>query len=290
VRAFLQRRLGLYLEESAELLADREPMSLDSLSQWRLGDALLGRALAGEDIEAVYAATRAQGVLPLGVPGRCEFADLREKVETLAGAAVSLRDGESLPPVPIDGTIGDTRISGVIRDVWPAGQLRCQFARIGGKHEIGPWIRHVLLNWASPQSPRPCFVVGPPARGAGVTAVRFAPPADCEAILRVLVEFYWLGQRGPLPFFAGASRAFVDALQRRPGDEDHALRAAAGAFSEGWQTAGDADAYTDQVFGERIPLEPGFRMFPDSDEPWVTFGEVSRRVLQPLLEHRSEVG
>src|SRR5262249_60465492 len=86
-RWFLQGRLGVYVGGDAELLAEREPIELNGLEQWRVGDALLRRALRAGDPETAWAVLRAGGLLPLGTPGRCAVDDATVRATALADAA-----------------------------------------------------------------------------------------------------------------------------------------------------------------------------------------------------------
>ncbi|MGH7860081.1 MAG: exodeoxyribonuclease V subunit gamma, partial [Candidatus Binatia bacterium] len=63
-RWFCQRRLGLHLGRDLELLEDTEPVELDGLAQWQIGERLLPRLVDGETVEEVLASIRASGVLP----------------------------------------------------------------------------------------------------------------------------------------------------------------------------------------------------------------------------------
>jgi exodeoxyribonuclease V gamma subunit len=55
-RWFLQQRLGIYLGRDAELLDEREPIELDHLELWRIGDALLRpRHASGAAVDDAWA-------------------------------------------------------------------------------------------------------------------------------------------------------------------------------------------------------------------------------------------
>src|SRR5262249_1180353 len=90
-RWFLQKGLGVYLGRDAELLAEREPIALDDLERWRIGDTLLQRATRGDAVDAAWPALRAEGLLPLGTPGRCAYDDVAPRAVALAGAAAAAR-------------------------------------------------------------------------------------------------------------------------------------------------------------------------------------------------------
>ena len=53
-----------------------------------------------------------------------------------------------MPAVEVDHEIGGTRITGYLREVWSSGQVRWQYSRLGGRHELGLWIRHSYASVA----------------------------------------------------------------------------------------------------------------------------------------------
>jgi exodeoxyribonuclease V gamma subunit len=58
VRAFLRRRLGLYLSDRTDQIEDELPIDLDALEKWGVGDRLLRARLAGTEPERAAAAER----------------------------------------------------------------------------------------------------------------------------------------------------------------------------------------------------------------------------------------
>src|SRR6185436_20355752 len=120
-RAFLQNRLGLFLGDDLEVMEDREPIELNALEQWFVGDDLLQAALRGEQIDDIRASMIATGALPPGTLGVCELDDIAGAAAWVAAATAAKRLGEPLDALVIDTTIDGVRISGTIRDRWPAG-------------------------------------------------------------------------------------------------------------------------------------------------------------------------
>ncbi|MBP1683959.1 MAG: helicase/exodeoxyribonuclease gamma subunit [Deltaproteobacteria bacterium] len=297
-RALLQRRLGLHLGDDAPALLDREPIAPDALEQWSIGDDLLARTLEGDDLRVAFSAIKASGVLPLGTPGNCLYEELQPRVTALAASAVPLIGGTRLEPVVVDRTLGDgTRITGVLRNLWPAGQVECTYSKLGGTRELRLWIRHVILNWAAPESvPRASTLVGRPAKDDGPVCLRFRPVGNPEAILQQLVALYRRGQQCPLPFFPKSSRAYVEALLSSGGDERRASTDAKKKFKVDRHAAvpGDAeDPYVQQIFGNTNPLDPACPLLcvtaPLYDSfDMRTFAEIARAVFEPLLQHRED--
>jgi exodeoxyribonuclease V gamma subunit len=278
VRAFVQRRLLVILGRDAEPVENREPLVLDSLERWSVGDALLARALRGEPPRDAVESLLASGALPPGTPGACTYEDLLPEVESIAARALDLAAGGALPVRTIDVRCAGFRVTGAIDGLVRRGQLAVQFAKIGGKREVGLWIKHLLLACAG----EPCesWIVARASDGGGHAVARLVPPRDAGRRLEELLALYRLGQTTPLPFFPRTSRAYVEALREpgRTGDVERALGAARTEY-EG-KFAEKNDPYTRLVFGGRDPLEVG------TGE--TSFARVACKVFAPLLDHREE--
>ncbi|MEW6271046.1 MAG: exodeoxyribonuclease V subunit gamma [Thermodesulfobacteriota bacterium] len=282
VRAFVQRRLLVILGRDAEPVENREPLVLDSLERWAVGDALLSRALRGEDVRDAMHAVLASGALPPGAPGACTYGELLPEVEAIAAKALELGAGGALAPRPVDVRCAGFRITGAIDDLFPRGQVAVQFAKIGGKREIGLWIKHLVL--ACTGEPCESWMVARASDGGGRAVARFVPPRAAEAHLEALLGLYRIGQAAPLPFFPRTSRAYVETLRAQAGP-DAAARAlaAARAAYEGRFPEKD-DPYTRLVFDTASPLEAG----TPGDGSAASFAQIAGEVFAPLLEHREE--
>ena len=289
-RAFLQRRLQLYLGGDTPIVEDREPMEVDQLGAWEIGHDLLERCVRGEDLGTAFAAVRASGVLPVGVPGECVYADLRPPVELIGRRARELMTGGHCAPVEVHVQCGDFRITGVLHDLWPAGLIRHQFSRLGGRHELGVWIRHLVLNLLAPSTcKRTSYIVGRAANDDPAVVVRFGPVSDPAATLRELLHLYWIGQTYPLPLFPRTSRLYVEELlSGRPGDREAlAIAAARRAYAAKPHTpvpADEEDVYVQQLFCGSDPFAATAGRSPAS-----SFTAVARAVFAPLLAHREVI-
>ena len=290
-RSFLRSRLGLSLPDEGAEIPDREPMSLEGLARWQLGDALLSRAIAGEDLSQAATSVRAAGALPLGVPGELVYEELAAEVSKLATRSRSLREGVALEPLLVDATLAGTRIVGSIGSRWPVGLVRHQFSKLGGRQELGLWIRHLVLSWlCPPDCSSRSHLVGRPAGRTSGTGVVFGPLEDPQTVLRDLIELYWLGQTLPLPLFARSSRAYAERLQSaRQQSEFERRRAALEAARQVWDdsyamTPEKDDPFIRQLFRDLDPLSPDFE-----PAPGLGFEALASRVFGPLLACREEV-
>jgi exodeoxyribonuclease V gamma subunit len=286
-KAFLERRLALRLGGDLDVLEDREPLELDALARWKVGDDLLKRFLAGDDLEHAFAPVRASGAIPSGTVGECLYQDLRGEVEDIGREARRLREDAAPRPVPIDVTIAGVRVTGALAEVWPRGQIRCQYSRLGRASEIDLWIRHLLLCVSSPDECQArTFAAGRVEKGSGLLVVRFERVAEPREILEELVRSYLRGLSMPIPFFAQTARAYCSSLVK---GEQVALAEARRVFEPGdYNPAAEGDdPYVARLYEGRDPLDPDFRMFDrESAEP-LSFDRVARVVLSPLLAART---
>lgn len=280
-RRFLQLCLGLTLRKREDTVDDREPIMLDPLARWRLGDRLLQRALRGESLADLYPLICAAGELPHGRLGRCAYEAIAPEVEAIAKAAFAARGGARAAPLEIDLRVDGVRLTGLLRDLWPLGQVAAQYSRLGRQHELKHWIRHLVLNAACGR--RRTVLVGRPPDGSEAVReiVSWRPVADPERELASLLELYRIGQRYPLPLFRRSSRAYAEAL-RHGHSHARALDVAAREWTN-FNGLGDGDEpHVERLYGGRPPfsaeLPPGVP----------SFAEVARRVYDPFFEHLEE--
>jgi exodeoxyribonuclease V gamma subunit len=287
-RGFLQQRLGLHIRDEG-VMDTRDPFELDDLEQWAIGQELLRRRLAGEDLAEAFASMAAVGRLPQGTPGRCLYEELSRTAMVLADATRREVDGERLEALAVDEPLGGVRLTGAIRDLWRGGQARWQYGKRAAKHELGSWIRHLALCLApSDRVLRRTVLV---ARSADDESevIRFGAVATEKArsLLTSLIELRRLGSTLPLPFFPEASFSFVATLHRF-GDEARALTEARKEFRLAYDSAGRRDPYVSLAFGGRDPLRPGFRLFEGAGDEAPSFRDLAIAICEPLFDYRSE--
>ncbi len=270
-RTYLQRRLRLYLGGDLGALETREPLDLDALERWKLGDAMLNRALGGQVVD--FASVARLGSLPVGSLGEIVY----EQIESAVSQIATVGRGAESRLVAIDRPLAGFRVSGTIETVDDHQQRWSQYSKLGGRLELALWIRHLLLCHELPEAAIRSHLVGRLAKGAGM--ITFEPCAAAEQILEGLVSLYAEGMRLPLPLFRNASRAFVEKLAKT-GSADGARRAAERGF-RGDAFDDSSDPYVRQVYGERNPFSAGD---PAADDA----ARIARIVYEPLLAARNE--
>ncbi len=272
LKYLLNRRLGVDLGERSIALSDREPVELDPLERYALGDALLALRIEGFDEQATRELARASGLLPPGTPGHLDHDDVMAIVEPIAERVKMLRDGGRRPDLELAVSLPDgTQLTGEVSQRWAKGVLWHQFARVSGRHVLSLWIRHLALCLAAePLAARRSHLVG---RGEGGTplCVQFRKVDEPAVHLAELVRWFREGQTRPLQLFPKAGYAYVRELRRGKA----ASSALWSAQKLWWSDEHGRDPHVRRVF-DRNGIDPE------------AFAGLSEAVFGPLLDHMAD--
>lgn len=290
VRHLLRHRLGVDLREREVAIGDREPVELDPLDRYQIGDVLLGLCLEGVEGDRLERLARASGLLAPGTPGHLDHREIMATVGPLAARVRELRDGERQPDLALSLELADAhRLTGAVGDRWTRGRVGHQFARISGKNVIALWLRHLALcAAASAGDERRSYLVGRAAAGQAVQTIALGPVADPATTFSELIALYRMGQREPLALFPKSADLFVR-LQREGKDEAAALREAERLWLDkerGW------DPHVARTFpadGAVLRSPAAARLGSSAARLASDFAALARRVFGPLYDYL-EVG
>ncbi len=220
IEVFFRTRLGLWPEDGAVGLIDREPGRLDpGLPAWAVTDALVRAALAGASV-ALHGPTwdrlLAGPLLPLGMPGEQAFEAAAAVARGIAERITAARRGVDRAPLTVRRRVRELELTGRIGDlqepdqrvVWRAGQPRDPYV-------LDLWLHHLLLCATGWQGASQLVASGHDVR------IEPVPPARAEALLDDLVLLYEAGQALPLLFFPEPSREWAQAVAA--GEDDPSL-------------------------------------------------------------------
>lgn len=283
IRTFAQQQLGLHMGIDLAPLEDREPVALDALDSWKLGNGLLELALAGAEPSELLPIARARGELPLGTLGELECEQILPHALALSRATLQHRRGERLDPLPLAIDVDGLRITGALHDLFPGAHLTTSYSKVGKRFELVHFLKHVLLCCAQARDPQPGYpqrsVVVARGEGAGeIRVVEFEAMFDPEATLRALLALVRAGRTWPLPFTYDAGRAYAGCVFENGRDRDAALRVAQRVFDD--ERIGDAnDDYVKLFY-------PSFERLAQGASPH-TFPEIATAVFEPFYRHRS---
>jgi exodeoxyribonuclease V gamma subunit len=264
-RWLLTRRLGIRLDEEGALLDDVEPMSIEGLERYELGERLAARCIEGLEAGALLPAVRALGRIPPGTPGECWFHDLCAGADAFAARVKPHLQGEPLGTIDLDCALGPFRLMGRLDLGRPAALVQYRYADIRAKDLLRAWVHHLSLGiGAGDRYPGRCVVLG---RDRGYS---LGPVPDGERLLAGLLDLYWRGLTMPLRFFPETARVYVAGLLKGKTDEE-AHKAAVRLWGADRGYPEGKDPYVRLCFGEPEPLDAEFR-------------ELAGAILRPLLE------
>jgi exodeoxyribonuclease V gamma subunit len=292
-RTFARERLGLSLPRLEEARPDLDPVRLDPLERFGLGEALLAERLERATPEDAAARLEARPTLPSGLPGRLAARSVEQEVEAIVAAARALGQGRERTDAAVDLRLtldsGDAvRLVGRLDGLRQEGRIEVGFQRLGGSAELSVWIRHLVLcacvEAGLPVTPESVLVGRPPKPGVHDRAVGFEAVAEPLTRLAELAGWALEGDRRPLPFFPRASREFAE-------------KAAAGKLEQAWRSAhkellgGEDGGYGTPEFDRALeyplvwegsaPLAPA-----GSGGLQARFDAVAEAFFKPLLEAR----
>jgi exodeoxyribonuclease V gamma subunit len=297
VQWFLERRLGLRLEDASGSLADREPVELGGLERHALGTDLLGWDIEDHFPADPEAVLRAGGRLPLGTPGRFSLGPITVGAATIARAVRGSPLGPTIAPRILDVLLGPVRLVGQVSGLHEHGLLVSQYGRIRADHRLAHWVRHLALTASGFEAARPSRLVGrDDVSGVEAMDLPAIDMAVARGHLEELAQLFLTGQRVPLVFFPETSNAYalayLDALDAGQDSADATRRAvhAAGALWTRQRKNGELYGDGTSVWVRRVlgdpapcPAEPGFTIPGLEDVATPTFHDLALAVWRPLI-------
>ena len=262
------KRLKILLPEDRSALEEREVFALQGLEEYALKEWLVDLRLRGHDRASAERLVQASAHLPLGDVGQAQYQSLWREVEAFVKRLAPHQAAGFLEPRNIDVSIDDFRVIGRLDRITPTGLLHFRCTKIKAKDQIRAWIKHLVWNTLNP--------------AAGTTVLigndrmeRYQPVDQPSALLRKLLQLYWVGLTRPLRFFPVTSHAYAEAELSAKDAWAQARQA-----WEGKEFAGlpgeKNDPYIALFFRNLDPLDDEFR-------------DQALTVFQPLLKHRQDL-
>lgn len=287
-RWFLEKRLGLFLGHREILLPEREPISLDYLSQYALAREFLEVRLAGElGEEELFRRWQGQGRLPLGASAQCVFSEIVARVAPVLAALSPFVSGDKLPPLSVELPLGPgLTLTGTLQGRQAHGLVCGTNSRLHGRVLFPAWLDHLFLCAAQPvDQGRETIIVG---RGEKDRAelLRLRPVAGAVELLARLAGLYAGGLNRPLLFFPESSHVFARAWLKETGSEEErgrvALARARETYGGNWQVSGEGETpWPRQLFAGTDPLAADQAVAAGT----TSFAELACSLFNPLLDH-----
>lgn len=282
-RAFVRQRLGLSLPgDDGQTPSEAIPSTLRGLDAWRVGDAIVGAWLDGQDAERAVEVIRARGLVPPGELATEDMRTVREHAQRIVALCerIGIAAATSRVGMDVDVALPDgRRLTGTVPDTVKAGLLSVGYSRVSPKRRLATWARWLALVAHDPSSEPKAVTVGRHAwkRGraqASVLEPARLPHVDARAAateqLARLVDLYDRGMRAPIPLYCDSSAKSAE--QRRSGE------LATRYVDKEWETNSyapfpreDVDPYHLLVLGGQVPTDDLFaERCVDTDEgSWV---------------------
>jgi exodeoxyribonuclease V gamma subunit len=258
VKFLLNRRLGIYLDEGADMLQETEPFDVSGLESYLLAQRLVERSLAGFELKDFFHLTRATGLLPHGTVGECIYDKLCLEIEGFAEKTGSYIREDMLAPLEVDLSISGFRLTGRIDAIYPEKMIRFRYAKIKPKDRLRTWIHHLVLNCLRPLGyPRTSMVAG--LDKDKWAAWEYVPFDNAEGILERLLNKYWEGLTRPVHFFPESSWQYAQLVLEKERPAGDALQKALWTWTGDDFNRGEVeDLYYRLCFRNMDPLDSEF--------------------------------
>ncbi|MDJ0887220.1 MAG: exodeoxyribonuclease V subunit gamma [Desulfobacterales bacterium] len=272
-RFLLERRLEVYLRASDQPPEDREAFDLTALEQFREGQWLTSKILAGVPLETAHRLQQARGVMPPGETGQAAFRRLAAGVETFTDRIRPFIRSSALAPRRYEISLDPFRLAGRIETLYPEGPVIFRYSRANGRALTAAWLQHLVfcqLAAADKQSGATVLICRDEVR-------RFEFLPDSDILLGRLLDLYYQAAHRPLAIFPKASPVFARTVFENEKPADKALRAARKAWEGHYMSPGDKD-------DPYIAL--GFR----GHDPWAPeFETLASELFKPLFAHSEAI-
>jgi exodeoxyribonuclease V gamma subunit len=269
--SFLKRRLRIDFSQEKHSMPDREPIELDGLKVYGVGDQLLTTMVEapGTPRDAAFQIARATGELPFGSVGEFYLEDAYDLAERIASSASSFMSSPCAP-VHFDQRLsGSIRLHGTLDGLYADGGVFVQYNEVSAKRQMSAWVVHLILCLVAPKNVLlESILVGRGAKN-DVHIARFATVKDPLPLVEDLVALFQLGQRAPLRFQPHASMAFIQCEKGDP------MKAANTAFTASKR---HSSLWSRVAPGESPPFDTVVTAGP-------AFDLLAKRVMGPLVAH-----
>ena len=312
-KAFLNKRLGLYLPGDDEGLNPREPLDAgNNLEKWALRNAaLLQRQSAPQaDDDALYERAKLTGKLPLGLPGLVEHEELVSSLPAIVARAEALIDGGAAQDLDVDLMIDGTRLVGRIDGIRGEGGPRVEMSvsTHAPKYDLRLWIKHVIRRAVEvDRPPVPSYLVMRKGTNGAETVClgQRLTPTDALAYLKTLIGYYKVGQQVPLLFFPKTSWKHIDRLRiagkKIPAEATERGPEAVQAWlaQQAWRDAvkawegdnfsrAERDDHHLMLWGTKRPFEADFTLPNVPSELWLPFATLAEAIWRPFVNEKEK--
>ncbi|MGM0546155.1 MAG: exodeoxyribonuclease V subunit gamma [Bacteroidota bacterium] len=266
----LQNRLGIYLRDKEVLTEDREPFTMDKLSEYQVRQELLDRFLKEQSLDEFQKVMKARDMLPEGWSGEQEYHQNAQIVREFGEEIQHRMEHQQAQEIDVDLDIDGFRLLGKLENIYPGAQMNYRLGKARPKDLVGFWIRHLFFQLVKPggqSGESKYFSWDKKIREKALPAVEGA-----EYKLSELLRLYQLGLQKPLEFYCKSSYAYAEMIYKKNKEEDKAISKAKATWEGNRYSFGEG---TDPYYKV---IADGRALFDD------TFAETTRTVWGPYFE------
>jgi len=275
-RFFIQRRLGIWLEDKSSLSDDRENFVLVTLERYLVEQNLLKARMSGSALEDFKPVQKALGQLPHGYVGDFHYNEMSIEIENFVSRIEPFTGAAPRQPVEIGLNISGFDLRGRVSGITESGLVNIRYARKRVKDILASWIYHLLLGLAAPPKyPQTSFLI------CKDSALQFTPVPDSKAFIEDLLNLFRWGLEEPIHFYPDTSHEYAEHKLNRSGSDQSAL-ARAGLKWRGEDSpkkhspVESDDPYYDLCFRRMDPLDDEFK-------------KIALKVFEPLFAYSKEI-
>ena len=272
-RYLLVKRIGIASIEENQRHNTSEPFAIKGLDRYTLENEILLQLMEELDIDKLYQAKRAEGLLPHGKMGKIHFDQMVSTVQSFKRTLDTLFSQNELGQQNINLELNDFKISGRLDNLMETGMVQYRYAKIKAQDVIRAWISHLVFNKINnqekPGSEMNTFLAGKDK------IYKYIPVSENSSHLVQLLNLYWQGLSEPLHFFPRTSYVFAQEIYKGRGEEEALLKA-----KKEWE--GDA-FYT--IAEKNDPYNS--LCFKDMELADTSFMDQAKKIFLPVLENQT---
>jgi exodeoxyribonuclease V gamma subunit len=208
-RYFMNRQLDVRLLGLASDPEEREAFALDKLESYASLNQGIELALRGESVSVEK--LQAQGHWLSGVMGELEAYNQEKIIADFVERINVLQLGEKRDGLPIDITVGDYRLVGILGNCYEHGSLFYRYAALKGKDFVCAVLHHLIINRVRPQT---TYLLSSDEH------IVLLPEHCQDSYLPVLIDSYQQGQQRPDAFFTEPALAYSQQASKSSANAD----------------------------------------------------------------------
>jgi exodeoxyribonuclease V gamma subunit len=273
IKFLLEKRLGIFFEQGAARLEDRENFELTSLDRYAVEQNLFKSRRAGLDLQEFQPIQQATGQMPPGNVGNLLYNEMSLEANRYVDKIEKVLSRKISEPLAVDLDISGFQLQGRLTDIYEYGYVRLRYAGLRAKDLLKSWIYHlVYCRLKCSDWPSESILVCKDG------AVKFSYSNESRKHLETLLKFFRRGLSEPLPFFPESSMEYSRQLQKKgPNSRQHARTLAKRRWLGSEYMRGESkDPYYDLCFGKMDPID-------------AVFEEAAQDIFLPLLKHCTEM-